>query len=281
MGRSPSSLRRLRMIETNSKRLDQLLETLNDARKSLDNWQDQRTQALINIDSFSYDVRLIQEEKNQILEEYQKCREVFDAREVVLKNQIETLADQVQELKLDKDNLQKDLEISRSETSAARAEIEKHIYAFSNLEEKHAADLVRLKADIELKDTFARKQDTATIEKLTAEGALIQGERDRQEARARRAELELQTLRSQLQTALNHSAGSHSSFEALKNSVHGTHSLAANQSTGHGPSSGVNSTTSVINEPAVANAAGSFMSGGTIEKPARELVQDYLKRLGY
>ena len=51
-----------------NERIETLLNTIEEARKSLQNWNDQRASALISLDSFAYDLQLVEKEKQSILE---------------------------------------------------------------------------------------------------------------------------------------------------------------------------------------------------------------------
>lgn len=181
-----------------SRRYQYLVETLQSAKKSLEDWQDQRTEALITLDSFSYDLRQLEAEKHQIREEYEECVRVFQAKE-------KSLQEQVLSLTLKSEEWRARFEESETKSKNLVAERE-HFKAIAEQEKQNQIE-VRAKCEFEKNALVkeldgrieeARIEDAQRIEKLIRDLQILAGEKERAEYRSRRAEQELQAFRAQI-----------------------------------------------------------------------------------
>ena len=118
-------------LNGNSNRLDELLTTITEAQASLSDWQAKRTDALIRLDSFTYDIKQIENEKKRSAAMVMELQEELRSQSAVYKAQIKDLTDQLQELKLERDNLYKGIDARDQKIEAvvkeAQIEIERQI----------------------------------------------------------------------------------------------------------------------------------------------------------
>ena len=93
----------------NQNRLDDLINTISEAKKSLNNWQDRRTEALIRLDSFTYDIQQIGEEKKRSNHAIEELKQEIQAQAKVYQSHVSDLTDQMQLLKLENENLRNEV----------------------------------------------------------------------------------------------------------------------------------------------------------------------------
>ena len=126
-------------------RISSILRSIEEARISLKNWNDQRASALISLDAFAYDLKMVEREKQAILEEYNSSKEYFDrernemmdehrllqdqyrAREDDLIAKIENLSNQNQFFKLEQERLNQELKDLNVALQASSAEVQKRV----------------------------------------------------------------------------------------------------------------------------------------------------------
>jgi chromosome segregation ATPase len=130
------------MTQNANQRVQKLLETIEEARKSLQASNDQRASALMSLDSFAYDLKLVEDEKQSILEEYHASKEYFDrernqmiaqadfiqsqskTREQELISKNDELNEQNQEYQFQIEKLKVELADTRSELQTANKNVE-------------------------------------------------------------------------------------------------------------------------------------------------------------
>ena len=72
-------------------RLNELMTAISEARQSFQNWQDQRTEALIRLDAFSIDVQKIEEEKVRLEQRLVDANKETGAQAKIYQTQIHVL----------------------------------------------------------------------------------------------------------------------------------------------------------------------------------------------
>ena len=80
-------------------RLNDLVNSISEARRSLQNWQDQKTEALIRLDAFTYDVQKIEDDRLRIVERHEALLRESETHYAIYQKQIGELSDQLQILK--------------------------------------------------------------------------------------------------------------------------------------------------------------------------------------
>ena len=194
-------------------RLDDLLSTITEARKSLQDWQDKRTEALIQLDALSYDIRQIEEEKSRSADLITALKNEIEDRAKVYQSHVESVTDQMQMLKVEKEDaelklneaiqrLQKQLdesELARNRQAEREAEIisdwdrrlneQKTDYEirFADQHNRHRQQVEDLNLEI---NTLLEKIETLKAQVAEAE---IRGDRN---------DRELQVIRSQMMNVL-------------------------------------------------------------------------------
>ena len=183
-------------------RLDELLNSINEARSSLNHWQDRRTEALISLDSFTYDIKMLEEEKKRSSAELQDVKNELSAQIRIYKSHVSELTDQMQLLKLDNENLKNEI-LSKSLV------IEKHLKEIENqklireqLQAEH--DLKELDLRAELETHFSQKiwELQMRNDAMSVKVQEANEKRAESKSRADRLEIELSQLRAQMMSAL-------------------------------------------------------------------------------
>ncbi len=93
----------------NQNRLDDLIHTISEAKRSLNNWQDKRTEALIRLDSFTYDIQMIGEEKKRNADAINELKVEIQNQAKVYQSHVSDLTDEMQLLKLENENLRNEV----------------------------------------------------------------------------------------------------------------------------------------------------------------------------
>ena len=194
----------------NQNRIDDLMSAITQARKSLQNWQDQKTEALIKLDALSYDIRMISEEKDRANESAAQTKKEMENEVRIYQNHVDNLSDQVQLLQIEREGLQNQLnqalqenqnqlkELARLKTSEqklqsdlkngiAAMQVETEARLSAKYEELYQGEIDRLK-----------KQ----LQELNDQNRALMSERSDAEERSARFERELDGIRSHMMSVL-------------------------------------------------------------------------------
>lgn len=206
------------MLNLKTNRLDELLGTITEARKSLQDWQDKRTEALIQLDALSYDIRQIEEEKNRSAELIAALKNEIEDRAKVYASHVESITDQMQLLKVEKeemaislneaiDRLQKQLDESELQRNRQR-ESEAEIVSTWELR------LAEQRSDFEVRYAEQHNRHRDQVESLNLEInsllekiEVLKAQVAEAEIRGDRNDRELQVFRSQMMNLLKISEG--------------------------------------------------------------------------
>lgn len=264
-------------------RLDELMNTIKNARTSLNEWQDKRTQALISLDAFTYDIKMIEEEKNRSEAALQEVKNELKSQVRVYQSHINELTDEVQLLKLENENLKneglaKDLVI---ENQLKEIENQKLIHEqwVNQQEERDQA----IRADVEAK--FSHEAWELQLKNDALNAHLLEANERRIDYKNRcdRLELEIMQIRTQMINALK--PGGHHSNLSTSLSGDGGDSGAVSESSGYMNASRV--ATSGSSTEKKSNSKDSTRISMEEVKRLRpvaaesESVDEYLKRMGY
>jgi hypothetical protein len=201
------------MLNLKTNRLDELLGTITEARKSLQNWQDQRTEALIQLDALSYDIRQIEEEKNRSAELITALKAEIEDRAKVYQSHVESITDQMQLLKVEKEDVSNSLNeaIERLQKQLDESELQRNRQRESEAEivatwEKRLAEQ---KADFEVRYAEQQHRHREQVEGLNTEIntllekiEILKSQAAETEMRADRNDRDLQVFRSQMMNLL-------------------------------------------------------------------------------
>ncbi|MBS1958817.1 MAG: hypothetical protein JST80_05020 [Bdellovibrionales bacterium] len=207
-------------LKTN--RIEELLGTITDARKSLQDWQDKRTEALIQLDALSYDLRKIEEEKKRNAELIEALKNEIEDRAKVYQSHVESITDQMQMLKVEKEEAEIKLNeaIDRLQTSLDNSELERNRLTESSKERENEIvstwerRLAEQRTDFEIKisDQFNRNRNQVEelnneINILLEKIEILKAQNAESEIRADRNDRELSVIRSQMMNVLKVTEG--------------------------------------------------------------------------
>lgn len=258
--------------DVRSRRYQQLIQTLTEAKKNIEDWQNQKTDALITLDSFSYDLRQLELEKQQIKEEYEECLKVSQAREREWSEKLIQMNLQMEEWRARAEEQEQRANNYKAEKEhfEAKAEEEKNkaIETRAQCDAEKAAHAKRLDQRIE----EARRIDREQIDLLSHERMVLAGEKERAEIRSRRAEQELQAFRAQLLGLMKQSEeGQLSSSEGVRMPQAPDPKIAVTS----------NTKPEVVAVEEVSTPEIQLSANTETHKPVQATVYEYLKRLGY
>lgn len=301
----------------NQNRLDELLGTITEARKSLQDWHDKRTEALIQLDALSYDLRQIEEEKSRQNDLITALKNEIEDRAKVYQSHVESITDQMQMLKVEKDEVEGRLNeaIARIQKQLDESELERNRQAEREAEivatwERRVAEQ---RNDFEVKyaeqQNFNREQVAGLndeINTLLAKIEQLKAQLAEAEIRGERNDRELQVIRAQMMNVLRVSEGESLSEFFKPNIAAGATAAAAPIPTRHPETARIASRPAnpsiISNAEALTLAAqGQTQNGaktnkasstknsndlGTVGSVSASMgpeatVEDYLKRLGY
>ena len=170
-------------------KIDDLLQVISQARQSLQQWQDKRTEAMISLDALSYDIVIIEDEKNRTRELNEQLREEIKKQGAIYQAHVEAITEQMQLLRLEKEEAEKSTNAhiqAANETLAIQQQMEadftrrsidmKNEYEarFSSLEQHYQAQISQLNSQI----------DQLVLNKRHADQKEVQMERELQAIRA-------------------------------------------------------------------------------------------------
>jgi hypothetical protein len=246
----------------NQNRLDALISTISEAKRSLNNWQDKRTEALIRLDSFTYDIQQIGEEKKRSNDTINELKAEIHAQAKVYQSHVSDLTDQMQLLKLENENLRNEVLDKNLNLESMVKEIDNQRLMREQAGKLHAAKMDELRSESELRavrqiEEYKTQNDFLNVK--VVELARLKAE---VEIRADRLEREIVQIRSHM---LNVLEVNQSGFNEKKKPEQ---SIAMN-------SDGTLRTT-----PATDMSMNEVKKLRAVEIEP-DSVEDYLKRLGY
>ncbi len=257
-------------------RLDELLNSINQARNSLTHWQDKRTEALISLDAFTYDIKMIEEERKGFSIELQDVKSDLNAQIRIYQSHVNELTDQLQLLKLENEG-------SRNEILSKDLLIENHLREIINqekireqLQNQHASREADIQNEVETRAAQKIWDLEMKNEALNLKLQEVAEKRNEIKLRAERLELELVQLRGQMMNALKVSPMSEESFAEVGIKATPVVATVNASEAPAGAESGQKT----------AKAASSKMTMEEVRKlrpieAEGDTVEDYLKRLGY
>ena len=189
-------------MSLNQNRLDDLIHTISEAKRSLNNWQDKRTEALIRLDSFTYDIQMLGEEKKRTNDIIADLKQENLAQVKVYQSHVSDLTDQMQLLKLENENLKNEVLDKQLTNESLLKEIESQHLIREHQAKLNVEKMNELRMDSEAKtenqiNEFKAQNDFLNV-KLT-EMARLKAE---VEMRAERLEREIVQIRSHMLNVL-------------------------------------------------------------------------------
>jgi chromosome segregation ATPase len=186
----------------NQNRLDDLINTISEAKRSLNNWQDKRTEALIRLDAFTYDIQMIEEEKKRATDAMVELKNEIQSQAKVYQGHVNELTDQMQLLKLENDNLRNEILNKNLNVEALNKELENQ-HAIREQQAKLNADkLVEIRNEAEAKAVELIAEYKSQNEILNARLIEITRGKDEAEKRAERVERDIVQIRSHMLNVL-------------------------------------------------------------------------------
>ncbi|NDG85281.1 MAG: hypothetical protein EBX52_09645 [Proteobacteria bacterium] len=191
-------------------RLNDLIESIQQARRSLDEWQNQKTEAMIRLDSFSFDIQKIEEDRNRLAEQLEAVKREFSNEAKIYQGQITELTDQLQLLKFE-------LEAVKGQSTEKDLAIESLNKELANRDRTRAQLIAQQqKNTAEMEALFEkRQQELLAGEKKVQEGLAAQlsdanQRRVEAEARNERLERDLANIRTRMIGILHPDSAEHS-----------------------------------------------------------------------
>jgi len=210
-------------LNTNQNRISDLMNTITEARKSLQNWQDQKTEALIKLDALSYDIRVIGEEKDRAKEAAETLRKEMENEVRVYQGHVDHLTDQIQLLQIEREGLENQLNEALAENQDSRKEILRLKAYEQELQEELKTGIAaiqqeteaRLSAQFEKRYQDELQQLRDRIQNLNEQNFELLNRRNESDERANRLDRELDGIRSHMMSVLRVADGAVTSREAV------------------------------------------------------------------
>jgi len=208
---------------TDDLRINDLMNTITEARKSLQNWQDQKTEALIKLDALSYDIRVIGEEKDRAQEAVETLKKEMENEVRVYQGHVDHLTDQVQLLQIEREGLQNQLNQALAENQDYRKEIIRLKTYEQELQEELKTGIAAIQQETEarLSSLFEKRyQDELQqlrdrIQNLNEQNFELLNRRNESDERANRLDRELDGIRSHMMSVLRVADGAVTSREPV------------------------------------------------------------------
>jgi chromosome segregation ATPase len=253
-------------LSVNSARLDDLVQAIADARRSLQNWEDRRTEALIRLDSFAYDVQKVEEERARSDQRILDLKHEAQAQAKIYQSHVGELTDQMQLLKLETENLRNEILDKNMLIESLHKEIEGQKVLRGQLVQQHSQKQNDLRAELEVK--FSNQIWDLKMKNESIAAKLLESTE-----RCAAAETEVEKLERELAQIRSHMMG------ILQSNPAGAESKPrknpAQSEASAEPSKKAEMETQTIQSVAGATA------GNPHESAAAPSVEDYLRRLGY
>ena len=187
-------------------KIDQLISTISQARKSLADWHEQKTEALIQLDSLTYDVELIRDEKNRAEETNAVLRNEIETNSKIYQAHVEALMDQIQTTRTEKDEVQRELGNAMMRIDALERDAEEKAIADAKIEANQRIRVAEARSEVEIRMADETQRLKGQIADLVTQVQLIQSEKHEAEARNMGLEKELNGIRGHMLNALRNTA---------------------------------------------------------------------------
>lgn len=187
----------------NLTRIDDLMNTINEARKSLQNWQDKRTEALIHLDSFTFDIKRIEEERQNAKDTISSLQREIENQTKIYQSHISDLTDQMQLLKLETENLKSSVVDKDVRIETLEKEVENQKLIRDQERMKYDERLSEAKGEVELRLANQIFDLKMRNEGLASELKEIMDQRNAAAGRADRVQQELDAIRNQVLNVLH------------------------------------------------------------------------------
>jgi chromosome segregation ATPase len=184
-------------------RLNELLSALSDARQSLQNWQDQRTEAMIRLDSFAFDVQKIEDEKARLEKALEAAKNETEKQAKLFHDQFQEMSDLIQMHKLEIDGFKHALKDKDIALEALRNEMENQERLKEQMVEAHNKRLSELESEYEKRHAQTLAGEKLVQEGLSAELLEMSKRRSDAEEKAEKLEREINYIRSNMIGLLN------------------------------------------------------------------------------
>ncbi|MBU6153831.1 MAG: hypothetical protein KGP28_05970 [Bdellovibrionales bacterium] len=186
-----------------STRLNDLLGAISDARQSLQNWQDHRTEAMIRLDSFAYDVQKIEEEKARLELSAVEARKEAEVQAKLFQSQIQELTDSLQLHKFEIEGFKHALVDKDLSIEAMKKEMESQKRLKDQLVEAHNKRMGEIEAEYEKRHAQTLASEKLVQEGLSAELLEMSRRRSEAESKVEKLEREINYIRSNMIGLLN------------------------------------------------------------------------------
>lgn len=182
------------------KKYHQIQNQIKEARQALQNWNDRRAEAMIELDSIFTDIEAYKKEVSadqaasaSLIAELKTNLEKSDRD---FHKHFEVYTNDLQELKLENENLSRQLK-------EALNEVEKQKQAQKKMEVEHQSKIAQVAAETEVRVADQQYQLKTQVTNLVAELQSIQSERKSLSVKADQYEKELRAIRTQMMSFLN------------------------------------------------------------------------------
>ncbi len=187
----------------NVTRLDDLLNTISEAKKSLTNWQDKRTEALIRLDAFTYDIKMLEEEKKKTSTMIVDLKKELQNHAKVYQSHVSDLTDQLQLLKYESETLRNEILDKSLVIEAQQKEIEGQKAIRDQLVAVHQEKQAEIRADMELRLQNQTWEYRVRNEDLASRVSDIAKQKIEVELKAERLEKEMAQMRAHMMNMLD------------------------------------------------------------------------------
>jgi chromosome segregation ATPase len=187
--------------EPSGKKLDEFLIAITEARKSLQNWNDQKTEALIRLDSLTYDMRAIEKEKREVTDTNRKILEAMSDQTREYRAHVDAMTDEVQILKMENESLRNDLKSERENAHAEQDTLRESFQAERDSLVSERETRRGLQQELNtLRDRTA--QGVSALKEVTTQFRVAVAESEAYANKVKQLEAELSGIRSQVMTVL-------------------------------------------------------------------------------
>ena len=187
----------------NTTRLDDLLNTISEAKKSLTNWQDKRTEALIRLDAFTYDIKMLEEDKKKTSNQIVDLKKELQNHAKVYQSHVSDLTDQLQLLKYENETLKNEVLDKSLTIEAMQKEVESQKSIRDQLVQVHQEKQAEIRADMELRAQNQTWEFRVRNEDLASRVSDIAKQKIEVELKAERLEKEMAQMRAHMMNMLD------------------------------------------------------------------------------
>jgi chromosome segregation ATPase len=188
-------------------RLNELVNSISEVRRSLEVFQDRKTEALIGLDSFTYDIQKIEEERNRLRSQVEDARSEAEQQAGIFQDQIRELTDQLQILKFENESLKGEITTRELSIQGLVAEVEHQKKLRGQQQEAHERQVAALEDAHQKAIADAIEAEKKIQFGLGAQISELIQQRDEAEVRLAAAERDLSQIRTNMLGILQGSTG--------------------------------------------------------------------------